>query len=307
MRRRGSPSIRQVNCWPYCARPANACSFWTIRTARSWGRPQVFVRASPHFRKTACSFSPRSLQAPGASKCSICANCSAPRVLFASDRNGEGYQIFVMNMADRTPIALTDTPTSERYPRWSRDGRRIAFVTTRNGKPRIGIMDRNGQHLGVFEQTDPVSLNVGSFSPFDWSPDGERIVFVGDAHRALRTLDIATGAVTTILDTPVGEGRFAHFNNVSWPRPMRPFCSMPRTRPRRRHRACSSGRRVANRWSCRALGVPLARHGLRRHRPTARRLLSGPDPATSQPTGVSASSMRTAAICNRSRNSGPLT
>lgn len=140
----------------------------------------------------------------------------APRVLFASDRNGAGYQIFVMNVADRTPIALTDTPTSERYPRWSRDGRRIGFMTTRNGKPRIGIMDRNGQQLRVFEQTDPVALNVGSSSPFDWSPDGARIVFVGDAHRALRTLDIATGAVTTILDTPVGAGRFAHFNNVSW-------------------------------------------------------------------------------------------
>ena len=137
-------------------------------------------------------------------------------VLFASDRNGEGYQIFVMNVADRTPIALTDTPTSERYPRWSRDGRRIGFVTTRNGKPRIGIMDRNGQQLRVFEQTDPVTLNVGSSSPFDWSPSGEQIIFVGDSHRALRTLDIATGAVTTILDTPVGEGRFAHFNNVSW-------------------------------------------------------------------------------------------
>jgi TolB protein len=87
--------------------------------------------------------------------------------------------IWVMNVDGTEARPLTTYASRcNRYPRWSPDGRYIAFQTTREGHYSIYVMNADGsdQHN--------VSLSADSVAsiiyPFGWSPDG-LIVFMHDS------------------------------------------------------------------------------------------------------------------------------
>jgi len=42
------------------------------------------------------------------------------------------------------PRRLTSNPASDSRPRWSPDGRRIAFLSTRDGGPQVWVLDLSG-------------------------------------------------------------------------------------------------------------------------------------------------------------------
>jgi Tol biopolymer transport system component/DNA-binding winged helix-turn-helix (wHTH) protein len=65
-------------------------------------------------------------------------------------------------------------------PRFSPDGRRVAFVSNRTGTYQIWIANADGS--GVFPLTSMTALLVGSPN---WSPDGSTILFDGVEKRAL--------------------------------------------------------------------------------------------------------------------------
>ncbi len=73
--------------------------------------------------------------------------------------------------------ALIDGDKSESTPRWSPDGKRIAFLANRDGAQQIYVADADGS--GVKKLT---SLHAGAQAPFAWSPDGTRIAFVSDVY-----------------------------------------------------------------------------------------------------------------------------
>src|SRR5579859_1188130 len=63
-------------------------------------------------------------------------------------------------------------------PAWSRDGRLIAFTSTRDLIPRVFVMDADGKNV---HPLTPKGTVAGQPS---WSPDGKRVVFVaGDASQ----------------------------------------------------------------------------------------------------------------------------
>lgn len=106
-------------------------------------------------------------------------------LLFASDRAGNG-DIFAMDGGGRL-TNLTHSDTGEWSPRWSPDGRRIAFTAHRSGNADIWLMNADG--------SNPRNLTnhpAWDYSPA-WSPDGQRIAFVserdGDAEIFVQTLD----------------------------------------------------------------------------------------------------------------------
>ena len=85
------------------------------------------------------------------------------QLAFASDRDGAHY-IYVANL-DGTGLARL-VPGDE--PKWSWDGRRIAFSRTREGggSPSVWVLNADGSERRLAYGRDP-----------DWSPDDRKIVF----------------------------------------------------------------------------------------------------------------------------------
>src|SRR5258707_3937947 len=52
--------------------------------------------------------------------------------------------IWVIPAAGGTPRRITDDPKSDARPRWSPDGRRLAFVSTRDGGAQVWVVDVAG-------------------------------------------------------------------------------------------------------------------------------------------------------------------
>jgi len=98
---------------------------------------------------------------------------------------------------------LTESFATEGSPCWSPDGRRIAFVSDRDGPFQIYIMDRAGRIRMRLDQTDPPVAGVGG-TTFAWSPHGTRIAFLARDEKSVRIVDVATGKVRTVIDGPLG-------------------------------------------------------------------------------------------------------
>jgi len=74
-------------------------------------------------------------------------------------------------------VQLTATPQSEHSPRWSPDGRSLAFLSDRADAEKgdqVWLLDRRGgeaKQLTRFEH---------AISEIAWSPNGDRLAFVAD-------------------------------------------------------------------------------------------------------------------------------
>jgi len=71
-------------------------------------------------------------------------------------------------------IALTQAPGSHTLPKWSPDGSRIVFTSSRNGQTEIYTMKVDGTNPTRLTD-DPRSDTMPA-----WSPDGERIVWAAE-------------------------------------------------------------------------------------------------------------------------------
>lgn len=73
------------------------------------------------------------------------------------------------------PRALTRHEKSDNAPRFSPDGSRLAFISSRAGVPQVYLLDLRGG-----EPQKLTSLAAGAQDPLVWSPDGKKIAFVSD-------------------------------------------------------------------------------------------------------------------------------
>ncbi|MGB7404721.1 MAG: amidohydrolase family protein, partial [Pacificimonas sp.] len=79
--------------------------------------------------------------------------------------------IYTMPIAGGTPTRIAEGLAWEVHPRWSPDGRRIAFTSDRGGGDNIWVMNANGSDRRQVTKEDFRLLNQPS-----WSPDGRFIV-----------------------------------------------------------------------------------------------------------------------------------
>ncbi|HEX8178317.1 MAG TPA: S9 family peptidase [Pyrinomonadaceae bacterium] len=86
--------------------------------------------------------------------------------------NRSRTQVYLVAVAGGEPKALTSGESSASTPRWSPDGRRIAFVTG----GQIWTMDAAGG-----DRKQVTSISTGAGDPI-WSPDGRWLAFVSDIY-----------------------------------------------------------------------------------------------------------------------------
>ncbi|MFN8588046.1 MAG: BamA/TamA family outer membrane protein [Candidatus Eisenbacteria bacterium] len=106
------------------------------------------------------------------------------RLAFASDRlapvvlhpappdSGYGrYGLFELELATGTVAKLLDTSGEDQCPQWAPDGRRLAFISNRDGAPNLYLFDPGDG--SVLQLTDL----LGGVASASWSPGGDRLVF----------------------------------------------------------------------------------------------------------------------------------
>ena len=116
---------------------------------------------------------------------------------------GEFFQIYRYDFASGDITLLTDGKSRNTDPRWSYQGDRIAFGSTR----------RNGKDVDVWmvSATDPASarmvaqLEGGGWTVSDWSPDGSKLLvtnFVSASESYVWLVDIASGKKELLTQSP---------------------------------------------------------------------------------------------------------
>ena len=96
------------------------------------------------------------------------------KLVFASARNGNSFDIFSMNMIDSSETRLTATTYSERDPNLSPNGARIVYVSGQSGLDRAVYSNVDGTGSGF---VDDISNNTGAIeiTP-SWSPGSDKVI-----------------------------------------------------------------------------------------------------------------------------------
>ena len=92
-------------------------------------------------------------------------------VYMARENLESKWTIYVMRSDGTDPLRLTSQQANDTMPVWAPDGRRIAFVSDRDGNREIYVMNSDGN--------EQLNLTLGPSEDWTptWSPDGQRIAF----------------------------------------------------------------------------------------------------------------------------------
>src|SRR5580704_13125522 len=91
--------------------------------------------------------------------------------MLKEDKNEQ--RLWMISIHGGEAIPMTAEGVSSSHPRWSPDGKYLAFLSTRNaGKPQVWLLNRLGGEAVALTET------VQGVDDFEWSPDSTRIVLI---------------------------------------------------------------------------------------------------------------------------------
>lgn len=80
--------------------------------------------------------------------------------------------IWLLDLSSKVFRQFTNSTKSESSPKWSPDGRLLAFGSTRGGSSQVYLLDMQGGEAVQLTQSK------ADIQQFEWSPDGKSIVYV---------------------------------------------------------------------------------------------------------------------------------
>ena len=86
--------------------------------------------------------------------------------------NANDADIWIVSASGGEPSRLTTSKKNDNQPRWSPDGKKIAFVSAREEKPQIFLISPFGG------ESEKLTNSKSGVQSFQWSPDGNRIAYV---------------------------------------------------------------------------------------------------------------------------------
>ena len=86
--------------------------------------------------------------------------------------NNSDSDLWLVSTSEGPPLRLTASGKNDSQPRWSPDGRHIAFISLREARPQVFLISPFG---GEAERLTDSRSGVQSF---EWSPDSRRIAYV---------------------------------------------------------------------------------------------------------------------------------
>jgi Tol biopolymer transport system component len=80
-------------------------------------------------------------------------------------------EIWGVEVASGNRFQYTNTKKSSSQPEWSPDGKRLAFLSDRDGKQQIYVISTSGG------EASQMTKGETAVRGFHWSPDGKRIAY----------------------------------------------------------------------------------------------------------------------------------
>ncbi len=96
------------------------------------------------------------------------------------ERNSRTNHIWLVPTAGGEPVAVAHSEKAEDTPRWSPDGKKLAFVSTRDGASQVWVVDMGP--AGSVGEPKKVTSIATEASGVRWSPDGRWILFTSDVY-----------------------------------------------------------------------------------------------------------------------------
>jgi Tol biopolymer transport system component len=141
------------------------------------------------------------------------------RIVFAgflrTESGREDINIWTIPVEGGEPTQLTSSPTQDRYPCWSPDGRSVAFIRTSRGECGGGVCGGNifvvPREGGAARQltTDAHEVLWGKIA---YSPDGQSIAYFA-RDTSISVIPADSGDPRIVVKKGV---RFSHHSELSW-------------------------------------------------------------------------------------------
>lgn len=140
------------------------------------------------------------------------------------DRQGR-RDIGIVDIGSKQVRYLRRDSVNDRYPVWSPDGSRIAFISYRNGVPNVYT-----QSIGS-NTASAVTDVAGGLTVWDWSKEKDSLLVSSvDDRNHVRVYWISPNALTDTTDfsaSPALRDRYTAWRDVQWPAVPRPMDSLP--------------------------------------------------------------------------------